>query len=99
MSIYKYFTIPFESVPAKPTYTVWFATWSTERPAVGPGMAPPMVVGVTCEAEAALPPGATVLATGSKDPPPPPPPLAALHLADYQELVEQSLMGDRGEDE
>lgn len=99
MSIYKYFTIPFECVPEDPSYKVWFATWSTERPAVVPGVPPPLVVGVTPAEE--LPPGATLLSSGSKDPPPPPPPppLAAVSLTDYQQVVGQSLALDRGEDE
>src|SRR6187402_1539686 len=71
-SNHQYFVIPFENVSEEPPYTVWFATWSRERPVVGPGMAPPMVVGVTTAEE--LPDGATLLASGSKDPPPPPPP-------------------------
>ena len=98
-SNHKYFMIPFESVPADPSYTAWFATWSRERPVVGPGMAPPMVVGVT-SAET-LPPGATLLAEGSKDPPPPPPPPSAaiVNEADFQRAVDQLLTGDRGEDE
>jgi hypothetical protein len=98
MSIHKYFIIPFESVPEKPSYTVWFATWSTERPDIRPGMAPPMVVGVTCAK--ALPPEATPLSSGSKDPdPPPPPPPGVICQADYQKLIEQWLMGARSEDE
>ena len=99
MSNRKYFLIALENVPAAPCYTTWFATWSTERPTVTPGMAPPVVLGVT-DAEA-LPVGAMLLATGGKDPPPPPPPLAlsAVRPLDYQKLVSLWLTGDRGEDE
>jgi hypothetical protein len=81
----KYFAIPFDNVPKDPTYTVWFATWSTERPAVEPGTYPPWVVGVT--EDDVLPAGATLLGTCSKDPPPPPPPAAPVSMADYQTSV------------
>jgi len=99
MSNQKYFLIAFEDVPADPCYTTWFATWSTERPTVAPGMAPPLVVGVT--SAAALPAGAVLLDAGGKDPPPPPPPLAASVVcqSDYQKLVGLWLAGDRDEDE
>jgi hypothetical protein len=95
----KYFVIPFENVPASPAYTVWFSTWSKERPLVEPGMSPPLVVGVTAEAE--LPAGATLLGEGSKDPPPPPPPLgvAAFSQSEYQSSVSTWLELGRDEDE
>jgi hypothetical protein len=98
-SNHKYFLIALENVPANPCYTTWFATWSTERPIVAPGMAPPLVVGVT-SAET-LPVGAMLLGAGGKDPPPPPPPLApsAVCQLDYQKLVSLWLAGDRDEDE
>ena len=98
-SNHKYFVIPFENVPEKPPYTVWFATWSRERPVVEPGTQPPMVVGVT--AEETLPAGATLLGGGSKDPPPPPPPPPPSIVSQpaYQGLVDQWLSGDRGADE
>lgn len=93
----KYFVIPFENVPADPTYTVWFSTWSRERPLVEPGMSPPLVVGVTADAE--LPTGATLLGDGSKDPPPPPPPLSAFSQSEYQSSVSTWLELGRDEDE
>ncbi len=95
-SNYRYFEIPFENVPQDPTYTVWYATWSTQRPVLEPGMNPPMVVGVT--AESTLPAGATLLGDGSKDPPPPPPSLT-LSQSDYQKTVSDWLGIGRGEDE
>jgi hypothetical protein len=82
MSQSKYFVIPFANVPKDPAYTVWFASWSTERPIVEPGMPPPFVVGVTTDDK--LPAGATLLADGSKDPPPPPPVVGTGGLSEYQ---------------
>jgi hypothetical protein len=96
MSSNKYFMIPFENVPASPTYTVWFATWSQDRPVLEPNMNPPMVVGVT--SDETLPTGAVLLGDGSKDPPPPPPPPPPLGL-DYEASFTTWLMGDRDEDE
>lgn len=80
----QYFMIPFANLPKTPDYTVWFASWSTERPYVEPGMYPPVVVGVTT---GELPAGATPLGTSSKDPPPCLPPLAAVDMSDYQKSV------------
>ena len=83
---YKYFVIPFSEVPRVPTYTVWYATWSTERPVAALGATPPLVVGVI---EGDLPHGAVLLADAIKDPkpPPPPPPFTSDSLSDYQNSV------------
>ncbi|HWU85954.1 MAG TPA: hypothetical protein VN253_01685 [Kofleriaceae bacterium] len=99
-SIQQYFTIPFENVPANPAYTVWYATWTRERPAVEPGVNPPLVVGATVEGS--LPKGATSLGSGTKDPlppPPPPPPAVIISQPDYQKTVSDWLGLSRGEDE
>jgi hypothetical protein len=95
----KYFTIPFEDVPANPSYTVWFATWSRERPLLEPGMNPPLVVGVT--SDSTLPAGAFLLGGGSKDPqpPPPPPPPMSFNPSDYQRSVSEWLEVGRDADE
>jgi hypothetical protein len=87
---YKYFVIPFDQVPASPSYTVWYATWSTTPPILEPGMSAPLVVGaITGE----LPNAGTLLGDGRKDPPPPPPPTpsASIDLAEYQRSVEEWL--------
>jgi hypothetical protein len=89
---YRYFLIPFTSVPKTPPYTVWFATrssdlqstsWSKDRPATTQDPSSTWVVGLT---SGDLPPDATLLGTATKDPPPPP--LAVLptttSLAAYQ---------------
>jgi hypothetical protein len=96
--IFQYFSIPFERVSTDqaPPYPVWFATWSTKPPILEPGMAPPLVVGVT---DGALPAGAVALGVGGKDPPPPPPPMVAGDLADYQETIRRWLMTGRDADE
>ena len=96
---YKYFAIPFENVPDEPSYTVWFATWSKERPVLEPGMSAPMVVGVT--ANDRLPEGAVLLGDSSKDPvpPPPPPPPAVLDQSAYQQSFTEWLAGGRDADE
>jgi hypothetical protein len=78
----KYFSIPFANVPNNPTYTVWFASWSTERPIIEPGMLPPFAIGVTKDDQ--LPAGATLLASSTKEPPPPPPALADGTSSEYQ---------------
>jgi hypothetical protein len=78
----KYFVIPFANVPDNPTYTVWYASWSTERPILEPGMLPPCTIGVTGDGK--LPPGATLVATSTKEPPPPPPALAASTPPEYE---------------
>lgn len=82
--MFKYFTIPFQNVPSKPNYTVWYATWSNQPPAIEPGMSLPVVIGVT--KDDTLPPSATLLvASGTKEPPPPPPPLPPRGItAEYQ---------------
>ncbi len=83
----KYFVIPFEDVPASPSYPVWYATWSTVRPTLEPGASAPLVVGATMDQ---LPPGAILLGSGDKDPPtPPPPPLPeAVSVSEYQRSIE-----------
>ena len=95
---YQYFSIPFDLVPKDqpPPYAVWFATWSTQPPALEPGMAAPFVV---CATEDALPPGAVALGTGSKDPPPPPPPLVAGGTSAYQQSLSSWLDTTRDADE
>jgi len=96
--IYQYFNIPFDLVPKDQTlpYTVWFATWSTKPPILEPGMAPPVVMGVT---ENELPAGAVALGTASKDPPPPPPPLASGGISEYKTSISQWLELTRDADE
>jgi hypothetical protein len=78
----KYFVIPFKQVPAKPTYTVWFASWTTVRPTHDPYLLPPYAIGVTKDDK--LPPGAIPIASSTKEPPPPPPPLAVSTPAEYK---------------
>jgi hypothetical protein len=90
----KYFMIPFANVPETPDYTVWFASWSTVRPVLEPGMLPPCVVGVTTDQ---LPAGAVLLESGGgKDPPPPPPPPAAVSMEEYKASIKDWLLSDRG---
>jgi len=89
----QYFSIPFanvSNVPKTPTYTVWFAAWSTEWPIVEPGMNPPFVVGATTDT---LPAGAVLLGLSDKDPIPPPLPPApsTLSSSDYQTSVSEWL--------
>lgn len=95
----KYFVIPFDKLPENPDYDVWYATWTTERPAKVPPGAQPMVVGVTTGDK--LPDGVVLLASYDKDPlPPPPPDLLAYGdsaLSAYQKSFELYL--SRGEDE
>jgi len=91
----KYFRIPFANVPTTPTYTVWFASWSQERPVVEPGTQPPFVIGVTTEDK--LPPGATLLAEGGAKDPPPPPPLGAEGSSEYQKAFGVWLYSTKGE--
>ncbi len=95
---FQYFSIPFNSVQNTqlPACTMWFATWSTQPPAIEPGMAAPLVIGCT---DSDLPAEAVALGTGSKDPPPPPPPPAALNLSDYQASVSAWLEATRDADE
>lgn len=92
----KYFEVPFANVPAKPTYTVWYASWSTERPVIEPGMLPPVVIGMTT---GELPPNATLLAAPRdvKNPPPTPPPLAPTGMDEFRRAFGawlSSVMGD-----
>ena len=90
MPVYKYFMIPFASVPSSPPYSVWFAslsssnaTWSKERPTTTADTSTTWAVGLTTNEP---PDGATFLGTSTKDPPPPPLALAspAPSLAAYQ---------------
>lgn len=90
MSQYTYFTMPFESLPQTPGYTVYFASWSTERPA-DPD-AKPLVV---CCTVGPAPQGSTVLASSLKDPPPPPPPPLAASTSDYQTTLTAWLAAGR----
>lgn len=92
----KYFVIPFENVPLMPSYAVWFAAWSDQRPNKEPGMPSPFAVGVT--ADDRLPAGATLLAEGpTKDPPPPPPPLGTGGLDEYRNAFNLWLNGIKEE--
>ena len=91
----KYFVIPFKNVPDKPAYTVWYASWSKERPTVVRGMPAPFAIGVTKDDK--LPPGATLLASSTKEPPPPPPPLAAGTPSDYKTAFSAWLELTKGE--
>ena len=93
----KYFVIPFKSVPPNPTYTVWYATWSKDRPKEpGPGMSHPLVVGVTSEDR--LPDGAVSLG-GTKDPIPPPPPPPTFREEDYKKAFGKWQTYRRDQDE
>jgi hypothetical protein len=95
----QYFVIPFDQLPEKPDYTVWYATWTTERPAEVPPGGTPTVVGVTTGDK--LPDGAVLLASYDKDPlPPPPPDLLAYGdsaLSAYQKSFELWLSRDEDE--
>lgn len=64
----KYYMIPFENVlQTDQNHTVWYASWSQERPNHEPGAPSPFVVGIAKDGK--LPPGATLLAeTNAKDP-------------------------------
>lgn len=77
----QYFMIPFEKLPQNPDYHVWYASWSTQRPTLEPGVQAPIVV---CATTGPLPAGAVPLAAGGKDPPPPPPALVPGSPSDYQ---------------
>lgn len=92
----KYFVIPFKSVPANPTYTVWYATWSRDRPEIKPGMSHPLVVGVTSEDR--LPDGAASLGA-TKDPIPPPPPPPPFREEDYKKAFGEWQRFRRDQDE
>ena len=78
---YKYFVIPFYNVPPDPTYTVWYACWSKDRPPVVEGMPVPVAIGVTKDDK--LPPEAILIASSTKEPPPPPPLMAARTPSEY----------------
>lgn len=95
---YQYFSIPFASLSTlqPPPSTVWFAAWSSNPPAVEPGMPPPFVM---CATEYEPPEGAVALGTGSKDPPPPPPALSTTSMPDYQRSFTQWLEQSRDADE
>jgi hypothetical protein len=91
MSQYTYFTMPFESLPQSPGYTVWFATWSTQRPTDQD--AKPLVV---CCTTGVAPQGATVLVSSAlKDPPPPPPPPLSVTTSDYSATLAAWLAAGR----
>jgi hypothetical protein len=95
---YKYFMIPSSAVPSKPSYKLWYATWtSASSTEVDSGATGPMAIGVT--SDEVLPEGATLIATTSKDPPPPPlapPPLAGDAFASYQREFASWLSTGRG---
>jgi hypothetical protein len=70
---YTYFMIPFDAVPANPSYPVWYAvksppniTWSTECPNPPPDST--WVVGRVCDE---APAGMTIIARSGKPSPPP----------------------------
>ena len=77
---YRYFTIPFDKVPAHPDYTVWFAMWSAnqskyvwsrERPHAASSTSTTRVVAASDAS--VLPADATVIIQSSNkciDPPP-----------------------------
>src|SRR3954471_11879258 len=77
---YRYFMIPFDSVPQHPRYTVWFASWSEKRseyvwsrrrPDTRSGSADAWAVGATDDDD--LPPeAATIIAMSDKCIAPPP---------------------------
>jgi len=82
---YRYFMIPYTSVPMDPPYTVWFATWtkdpttatwSTERPDAALTASTTWAVGVTA---GDIPAEGTLLGTATKDPPPPPMAITSLN--------------------
>lgn len=85
-----YFSIPFAEVPEQPPYLAWFATWSSWRPVVDPGVPAPLAIGAT---DGTVPPGAKFIIPLLKDPPPPPPVLPApdTSLASYA-----AWLSDRG---
>lgn len=91
----KYYMIPFANVPPKdPNHTVWYASWSEERPSKEPGAPSPCVIGVAKDGK--LPPGAKFLAeTNAKDPPPPPP-LGVGGSPEYEEALRKWLEGIQG---
>jgi hypothetical protein len=91
----KYFMIPFKNVPSNPAYTVWYATWSNQRPVIEPGMNQPVVIGVT--KDDTLPASATLLAESTKEPPPPPPPLSPGGITEYQAAFSTWLKGVMGD--
>jgi hypothetical protein len=86
MPSYQYFTIPYHLVPSDGSapYTVWYATWTTKRPIVEPGMPPPIVTGATA---GELPAGAIALAEGTKNPPPPPLAPTTIDLSSYKDSI------------
>ena len=86
---YTYFSIPFESVPDDPKYTVWFACWSQKRPVLEPGMNAPFVIGATT---GPVPMGGIEIGTSIKDPIPPPSPPPAptdANRGEYQKSVRE----------
>jgi hypothetical protein len=76
---HSYSLLPFDSVPATPSYKAWFAAWSNDRSkldwtATRPSTAPDSSAAwVICVSDGeGVPPGAKILAKGLKDVPPPP---------------------------
>jgi hypothetical protein len=77
---YAFSLLSFDNVPTNPPYKAWFAAWSTDRskldwtstrPTTPPESDAAWVIYVS-GGDAALAPGAKVLAKGVKDVPPPP---------------------------
>ena len=91
----KYYMIPFDNVlPKDPNHTVWYASWSKERPIHEPGAPAPFVVGISKDGK--LPPKATLLAeTNAKDPIPPPP-LGAGGSSEFETALRRWLGGIEG---
>lgn len=98
---YRYFTIPFASVPQNPTYRVWYSTWlpersqyiwSERRPHTTTNGVTTWVVGATDGAD--VPADATVI--GQNDLKCPPPPSLALPSdatsAEIQTALRQALV-------
>src|SRR5689334_7907939 len=78
-SKYQYFTIPFDSVPQQPAYTVWFSVpandttgvvWTTTRPTGNVTNATTWAIGASDDQ--ALPASAQLLGFSTKCIPPPP---------------------------
>jgi hypothetical protein len=76
---YVFSLLSFDSVPSNPPYKAWFAAWSTDRSKLNWTSARPTApasdaawVIYVSGGDAALAPGAKILAKGVKDVPPPP---------------------------
>jgi len=90
-----YYTISFANVPPNdPNHTVWYASWSQEKPTPGPWAPPPFVIGVAKDGE--LPPGAKFLAEVNAKDPPPPPPLGVGGSPEYEAAMPRWLRAIQG---